>query len=114
MILYGISNCDSTRKARKWLSAHGIDHRFHDYRSDGLDAALIEHLETAVGWEQMLNRRSTTWRQLSDSERSNLDREKAKLLMLDHPALIKRPLLETGSGLLLGFSEEQYRAAVNP
>ena len=114
MILYGISNCDSIRKSRKWLNDHAIDHQFHDYRTDGLDAALIEHLEAAVGWENLLNRRSTSWRRLSEQERSNLNREKAKRLMLDYPTLIKRPVLDTGASLLVGFSDEQYRSAVGP
>ena len=112
MILYGISNCDSIRKARKWLNDHAIDHQFHDYRTDGLDAALIEHLEAAVGWENLLNRRSAGWRRLSESERSNLDREKAMRLMLGHPTLIKRPLLESKSEVLVGFSDKQYRSSV--
>ncbi len=112
MVLYGISSCGNVRKARKWLNDHAIDHRFHDYRSDGMDAALIEHLEAAAGWEQMLNRRSTSWRRLSDSERSTVNREKAMQLMLDHPTLIKRPLLETESEMLVGFSDVQYRSAV--
>jgi len=112
MHLYGISNCDSTGKARKWLKDHAIDYRFHDYRSDGLDAGLIEHLEAAAGWEALLNRRSASWRRLSESERSNLNREKAMRLMLEHPTLIKRPLLETGSVLLVGFADEQYRSVV--
>lgn len=112
MILYGISNCDSSRKARKWLNDHAIDHRFHDYRTDGLDAALIERLEAAAGWEVLLNRRSTSWRRLSESERSNLSRDKAMRLMLDHPTLIKRPLLASESEVLVGFSDAQYRSAV--
>ncbi len=112
MRLYGISNCDSTRKARKWLKDHAIDYRFHDYRSDGLDARLLEHLEAAVGWEKLLNRCSTSWRRLSESERSNLSREKAMRLMLEHPTLIKRPLLQRESEMLVGFSDEQYHAAV--
>jgi Spx/MgsR family transcriptional regulator len=112
MILYGISNCDSTRKARKWLKDHAIDYRFHDVRSDGLDTGLIERLEAVVGWEKLLNRRSTSWRQLNESERSNLSREKAMRLMLAHPTLIKRPLLETGTEVLVGFADEQYRSGI--
>ena len=107
MILYGINNCDAVRKARKWLDDHAISHQFHDYRKDGLDTGLIEHLEAAVGWERLLNRRSTSWRRLPETERSGMSREKAQRLMLNHPTLIKRPLLDTGSDIIIGFSNKR-------
>ncbi|MGZ8217060.1 ArsC family reductase [Methylomagnum sp.] len=106
--LYGIKNCDTCRKARAWLDQQGIAHRFHDFRADGLNAALLESLETQLGWEALLNRRGTTWRGLPETDRDGVDRDKALALMLAHPALIKRPVLVVGDRILVGFSPAQY------
>ncbi len=106
--LYGIKNCDTVRKARQWLESRGVEYRFHDFRADGLQAGLLERLEAGLGWENMLNRRGTSWRKLEESRRENLDRGKALALMLDQPALIKRPVLETGTKILIGFSPDHY------
>ena len=107
-ILYGIKNCDTTKKARRWLTLNGIEYDFHDYKVDGLSPKLLDYLEDQLGWEKLLNRRSTSWRQLSDFDRDNLNREKAKTLMLVRPTLIKRPILDNGCQLMLGFSSESY------
>ncbi len=107
--LYGIKNCDTIKRARHWLDQNGIDYRFHDYRTDGLTPALFDELESGLGWDAMLNRRSTSWRQLSESDRQNLEREKAKNLMLSHPTLIKRPILEADKQLIVGFSTDLYQ-----
>lgn len=107
--LYGIKNCDTIKRARRWLDQNGIDYRFHDYRTDGLTPELFDELETELGWDAMLNRRSTSWRQLSESDRQNLEREKAKHLMLSHPTLIKRPILDADHQLIVGFSTDLYQ-----
>jgi Spx/MgsR family transcriptional regulator len=108
--MYGIPNCDTIKKARKWLDAHNIEYRFHDYRKDGLTRKQLEQWEKVLGWEAMLNRRGTTWRKLPAETRDNIDRKSALTLLLEQPAMIKRPLLEIDNGnkLLLGFSEDNY------
>jgi len=103
--VYGLKTCDTCRKALKWLAAEGIDHRFHDVRADGVDAARVAGWAEAVGWETLLNRRGTTWRKLPESDRENVDGAKAMGLMAAHPALIKRPVFETGSGVMVGFTD---------
>ncbi|MEE9397389.1 MAG: ArsC family reductase [Methylococcales bacterium] len=107
--LFGIKNCDTVRKARKWLKEHEVDYKFHDFRADGLDVSLLDQLESELGWENMINRRGTTWRQLSEAEQSDLTKDKAKQLMLEQPTLIKRPIFESKSRFLLGFSSDDYQ-----
>ncbi|WP_373691348.1 ArsC family reductase [Endozoicomonas sp. YOMI1] len=106
--IYGIPNCDTIKKARRWLEGAGIEYHFHDYRKDGLPKDMLEQWADELGWEALLNRRGSTWRKLSDKEKSAINAERAITLMLEQPAMIKRPLLDTGSQKLLGFSEEQY------
>ncbi len=106
--LYGIKNCDTVRKARRWLEQHAIDYRFHDLRDDGLTRARLTAWVKELGWETLLNRRSTSWRQLPAAQRDGLDRATAMELMLDHPTLIKRPVLEIDKRYYLGFKEDQY------
>nr|WP_306674492.1 ArsC family reductase [Endozoicomonas sp. ISHI1] len=108
--LYGISNCDTIRKARKWLNAAGIEYRFHDYRKEGLDKVSLQNWSNELGWEALLNRRGTTWRQLPEAQKASIDEASAIELMLEQPAMIKRPLLDTGSKKVLGFSDKQYQA----
>ncbi len=108
--LYGIKNCDTIKKARNWLESHDVDYQFHDYRVDGLEKALLEKFESKLGWDVMLNRRSTSWRQLSDEQKNDLDAEKALQLMQASPTLIKRPILDTGDQLIIGFKAEQYQS----
>lgn len=107
-VLYGLKNCDSCRQASRWLKAHQHDHVFHDLRKDGLDPGLLASWAEQLGWEQLMNRQSATWRGLPEAERSGLDHTRALALMLSHPALIKRPLLVMGERLLQGFSPERY------
>jgi len=109
-IIYGIKNCDTVKKARRWLEENGVDARFHDYRGDGLDDALLQTLVDKQGWEALLNTRGTTWRKLDESVRAACDNaDAAKALMLEHPAVIKRPFLLAASGeSLLGFKPESY------
>ena len=106
--LYGILNCDTCKKARQWLDLHGIEHRFHDYRADGLSPELLQRFIDDLGWEKLLNKSSTSWRQLSPERQADLTREKAIALMLETPTLIKRPILETQNALTIGFKAEQY------
>ena len=110
--LYGIKNCDTVKKARRWLAEHGVVHRFHDFRSDGLDEKRLAGWVEQLGWEAVLNRRGTSWRTLSDSQREKIvDEVSALTAMLAQPALIKRPVLETGDGALrIGYSEADYAA----
>lgn len=106
--MYGISNCDTIRKARKWLDDNGIDYVFHDYRKDGLDPAQLDKWCDELGFDALLNRRGTTWRKLPETARANVTETAAKKIMLGQPAIIKRPLLDTGKERILGFSAEEY------
>jgi arsenate reductase (glutaredoxin) len=110
--LYGIRNCDTMKKARAWLDARGVVYAFHDYKAEGIDRARLEGWTRAVGWETLLNRAGTTFRKLPETERIDLDEGKALALMLDQPSMIKRPVLDLGGRLIVGFKPEQYEAAV--
>ena len=112
MVVYGIKNCDSVKKARSWLETRHIEYRFHDYRSDGLDAALLQSFVDRLGLDTVLNQRSTSWRQLSQEQKQDLHAEKALQLMLSTPALIKRPIIDTGDKLIAGFNPELYPTTV--
>ncbi|GAB6141068.1 ArsC family reductase [Methylosoma difficile] len=106
--LYGIKNCDTVKKARQWLDNNGIHYRFHDFRADGLSAAQLQSFADAVGWEKLLNRSSTSWRQLSTEQQSHPNADTALALMLATPTLIKRPVLDTGSQVIIGFKADTY------
>lgn len=106
LIVYGLKNCDTCHKARKWLDGEGIAHGFHDVRADGLEADAVDRWIAGAGWETLLNRRGTTWRKLPEAEREGLDQAKAAALMLAHPALIKRPVFEAEGKVLVGFTDE--------
>jgi len=106
--IYGIRNCDTMKKARAWLESHGIEYAFHDYKEAGIDKARLEAWSKAIGWETLLNRAGTTFRKLPDDAKENLDERKALRLMLEQPSMIKRPVLERGKTLLVGFSPEKY------
>lgn len=110
VVMYGIKNCDTIKKAHRWLEAHNVEYRFHDYRADGLDAEFLHNAIRELGWEALLNTRGTTWRKLDESLRSGInDADSAANLMLEMPAIIKRPLLcAPGRPMLLGFSETLY------
>jgi arsenate reductase len=109
--LYGIRNCDTMKKARSWLDAHGVSYVFHDYKTSGVDAAHLQDWIGRVGWEVLLNRAGTTFRKLPDADRADLDATKATVLMLAQPSMIKRPVLDTGDALLVGFKLERYEGA---
>lgn len=109
-ILYGIPNCDTVKKARAWLTAAGVAFDFHDFRKDGLDAAQLESWIAALGWEALLNRNGTTFRALPDAAKVGLDAASAAAMMLAHPAMIKRPVVEHAGGMLVGFKPEIWAA----
>jgi arsenate reductase (glutaredoxin) len=108
--IYGLATCDTTRAARKWLDAKGVAYRFHDVREDGLTKAMVEGWIKALGWEKVLNKASTTWRELPENEKQNVDEKHAVALLLAHPALVKRPMLDRAGKLTLGFKPDVYKA----
>ncbi|MCA1969034.1 MAG: ArsC family reductase [Rhizobium sp.] len=109
-MIYGIKNCDTMKKARLWLDEHGVDYAFHDYKASGIDREHLERWCTDAGWETVLNRAGTTFRQLPNEAKAELDPEKAISLMLAQPSMIKRPVLEANGKLLIGFKPEIYAA----
>ena len=109
-IMYGIKNCDTIKKARNWLEAENIDYRFHDYKKDGTDEELFKEWIASLGWESVINRRGTTWRKLTDEQKSSMDDNSALAAMLDNPSIIKRPLLEHDGTRTLGFKAEEYES----
>jgi arsenate reductase len=108
--IYGIKNCDTMKKAHAWLDERGVAYAFHDYKTEGIDRARLEVWVKRVGWEVLLNRAGTTFRKLPDEAREGLTEQKAIALMLDQPSMIKRPVLEVGAKLLVGFKPEAYQA----
>jgi len=109
LTLYGIANCDSCRKARKYLDALQVSYRFHDLRADGLEADLIRDWLDALGSEALVNRRSTSWRRLTEADRARADGPDLPGLLMQHPTLVKRPLLHGGRTCIAGFDEQGYR-----
>jgi arsenate reductase (glutaredoxin) len=110
MILYGIKNCDTVKKARRWLEANDVAYTFHDFRADGLDQSTIETWLKKVSWEILLNKRGTTWRKLEDPRKEQLDEALAVELMLANPTLIKRPVMTRNDDCVVGFKEADYTA----
>ena len=108
--IYGIKNCDTMKKARAWLVAAGVDARFHDYKIEGIDPATLAAWAGMLGWEVLLNRAGTTFRNLPDAGKTGLDAAKAIGLMHAHPSLIKRPVLDAGGAVIVGFKPETYAA----
>ncbi|MFT7258689.1 MAG: Spx/MgsR family transcriptional regulator [Glaciecola sp.] len=106
--LYGIPNCDTLKKAKKWLESNQIEYQFHDYRKDGLDEQWLINTEATVGWESMLNQRGTTFRKLTDEQKNEINRETALALMLEFPAMIKRPILFNKGSYYVGFNTDNY------
>lgn len=106
--LYGIKNCDTCRRARKAMDNSGVPYQFHDLREDGLSAPLLEHILDRVPILTALNKRSTTWRNLSDEEKREVDANSTRELLLAHPTLLKRPLLDTGDDIRVGYRDGDY------
>jgi len=107
-VIYGIKNCDTMKKARSWLEAHGIDAVFHDYKTKGIDRAHLEAWCEAAGWETVLNRAGTTFKKLDDTQKADLTKEKAIGLMMEQPSMIKRPVLENDGEITVGFKPDTY------
>jgi Spx/MgsR family transcriptional regulator len=115
IIIYGIKNCDTMKKARAWLDKAGVDYKFHDYKTAGIERERLECWAKKVGWEKLLNRAGTTFRKLPGKDKDALTEKKAIALMLMQPSMIKRPVLDLGGGKwLVGFKPDEYKAAVAP
>jgi arsenate reductase len=110
--IYGIPNCDTMKKARRWLEANGIEYDFHDYKKLGVPEKNLKNWVKQTGWETILNKRGTTWRKLDDDLKDNIDEAAAIQVMLNNPSIIKRPILESGKLLLIGFDEDQYKRLI--
>jgi len=108
ILLYGIPNCDTMKKARAWLDGHGIEYGFHDYKKLGIDAETLRRWVAELGWEALLNRRGMTWRKLPQAVKDNIDEPSAIALMLEKPSIIRRPVLDTGDARHVGFTPEHY------
>lgn len=108
----GIPNCDTVKKARLWLEAQGIDHEFRDFKKDAPAEGEVGQWADTAGWEVLLNKRGTTFRKLDEADKADLTRDKAIALMVQHPSLIKRPVLEHETGLLVGFREAEWKDAL--
>jgi arsenate reductase len=107
--LYGIPNCDTMKKARKWLEDNNLEYEFHDYKKQGVNEKDLKRWVRKAGWETVLNRRGTTWRKLDDEIKDNIDEASSIKVMLDNPSTIKRPVLEDGKTLLIGFKQDEYK-----
>lgn len=108
--IYGIKNCDTMKKAFKWLTDADIEYRFHDYKKDGVPTQELDNWLNELGWEALINRRGTTWRKLDEAVREGMDTQNARKVILDNPSIVKRPLLDTGDERILGFKADDYEA----
>ena len=110
--IYGIKNCDTMKKARTWLDSHGVSYEFYDYKTAGAPKEKLKAWCDELGWETLLNRAGTTFRKLPEADKAGLNERKALALMLDQPSMIKRPVLEAGGKLIVGFKPESYASEV--
>ncbi|MCU7937708.1 MAG: ArsC family reductase [gamma proteobacterium symbiont of Bathyaustriella thionipta] len=108
--LYGIPNCDTVRKARKWLTENEIDYQFHNFKKEGLEQRLLEKWVDILGWEVLLNKRGTTWRKLPDEIKADINQDKAIQIMLEATSIIKRPILDNNGALSVGFKDALYQS----
>ncbi len=113
LTLYGIPNCDTVKKARSYLDGRGLDYQFHDYKKAGVTHAHLERWIKVVGWEKLLNKAGTTFKKLPDADKADIDEAKALTLMLANPSMIKRPVVEDGKTLLVGFNPAMYDAELS-
>jgi Spx/MgsR family transcriptional regulator len=109
LTMFGIKNCDTIKKARAWLDAHGVAYRFHDYKIEGIDRQSLETWCRSAGWETVCNRAGTTFKKLPESQREGLTVAKAIALMVEHPSMIKRPVLDIDGTIVVGFSPDEYQ-----
>jgi len=110
LVVYGIKNCDTMKKARAWLDGEGVSYRFHDYKAEGIDHQTLKRWIKAVGWETLLNKAGTTFRKLPDHAKADINQAKAIALMSEQPSMIKRPVIEDDRGVTVGFRPEVYTA----
>jgi arsenate reductase len=110
--IYGIKNCDTMKKARAWLDQHGIAYAFHDYKAAGIERDVLQGWVRTMGWETLLNRAGTTFRKLPEADKADLTEKKAIALMREQPSVIKRPVLDVGGELIVGFKPETYAEAL--
>src|SRR5215469_5645961 len=108
IVIYGIKNCDTMKKARAWLDGHGVAYKFHDYKSQGVDRPTLEQWVKRLGWETVLNRAGTTFRKLPEADKTAITEKRAVALMLAQPSMIKRPILESGDNIAAGFRSAEY------
>lgn len=113
VVLYGLASCDTTRAARRWLKHIGVDYHFHDVRAEGVSRALIKRWVGARGWQKVLNRASGTWRALPEGDKADVDAAKAIALIVEHPTLLKRPVLESGDLHLIGFDADSWEMGLS-
>lgn len=113
MILYGISNCDTVKKAQKWLETNNIDYRFHDLRKQGLESEIVQDWLNQIPWDKLLNKRSTTWRNLDPEVQQSVNAETVVQLLVANPTLIKRPVLAVNGIINIGFNADTYRGIFN-
>lgn len=111
--LYGIKNCDTVKKARIWLEQHKVNYHFHDFRADGLTPAQVKIWITEIGLETLINKRSTTWKELDEATKNNFNETNAATVISENPTLIKRPLLDTGKQKTVGFKDAEYTKIFN-
>lgn len=111
--LYGIKNCDTVKKARDWLAKNNIDYRFHDFRADGLSKDQVKNWIAEIGLETLVNKRSTTWKELDDATKTDFNEKNASVVIAENPTLIKRPLLDTGKQKHIGFKDVEYAKIFN-
>ena len=111
--LYGIKNCDTVKKARTWLDQHKVSYHFHDFRADGLTEAQVDTWIAAIGLDTLVNKRSTTWKELDEAIRHNFNATTAAAVIRTNPTLIKRPLLDTGMQQYVGFKDAEYSRIFN-
>ena len=111
--LYGIKNCDTVKKSRDWLAKNNIDYRFHDFRVDGLSKSQVQDWIADIGLDALVNKRSTTWKELDDATKATFSEKNAAAVIAEHPTLIKRPLLDTGKQKHVGFKDTEYTKIFN-
>ena len=113
MILYGISNCDTVKKAKSWLEENNLDYHFHDFRKQGLESAIIQDWLSQIDWQKLLNKRSTTWRNLDAKTQQLVNAENIIQLLVENPTLIKRPVLKVNGIINIGFNADTYQGIFN-
>ena len=113
MIIYGISNCDTVKKAKNWLDKHNIDYQFHDFRQQGLDKKIIDGWLKTVAWDKILNKRSTSWRNLDPSIQQTINKSNVVDLLIENPTLIKRPVMDVNDTITIGFNSDTYKGIFN-